>query len=283
MEVRPKRSNETWLTECQTERMRLSLRFDDVLERKETPYQSLLVVRTGEYGNALVLDGAIQATERDEFCYHEMMTHVALCAHPDPRRVLVVGGGDGGSLREALRHPCVERCVQIDIDEAVVEASRNHFPGLSRGFSDPRAEIRCMDALRYVKEHENEFDLIVVDATDPVEFAAGLFESPFFRDVHGALREDGLVTIQTESPFSDPQVVRGAIADLRKVFPIARMFVGFMPTYPTGFWTYTVGSKRYDPSVPVRPAPEGCRYYSSEVHAAAFALPPFLREMIGEA
>jgi spermidine synthase len=262
--------------------MRLSLRVEGELERKETAYQSLLVVKTREYGNAMVLDGAIQVTERDEFCYHEMMAHVALCAHPNPRRVLVVGGGDGGSLREVLRHPCIERCVQIDIDEEVVAASRAHFPGLSRGFDDPRAEVRCLDALAYIKERRGEFDLVIVDGTDPVEFAAGLFESPFFRDVHGALAEDGLMTIQTESPFSDPEVVKGAIGDLRKVFPIAKMCVGFLPTYPTGFWTYSIGSKRYDPSVPVRPAPKGCRYYSSEVHSAAFALPPFLKEMIRE-
>lgn len=282
MEARPKRANEIWLTEEETENLRLSLRISDVLLNERTPYQDLLVVRTQEYGNVMVLDGAIQLTERDEFCYHEMMVHVPLCAHPRPERVLIVGGGDGGCLREVLRHPNVAKATLIDIDEQVIEAARRFFPSVSVAMDDPRAEILSMDALDYVKDHRNEFDLVVVDSTDPVDFAVGLFESAFYEDVRRALKEEGMVTAQTESPFSDTAVVKNAFEAMKKVFLKAFLYVGFVPTYPTGFWTYTIGSKAHDPRKPLRVAPEGTRYYSSEVHAAAFALPPFLRQLIGD-
>ena len=281
MEIREKRTNDLWLTEEQTENLHLSLRITDVLRHLRTPYQDLLVVQTPEYGNVMVLDGAIQVTERDEFCYHEMMAHVALCAHPDPKRVLIVGGGDGGSLREVLRHPEVEEAFLVDIDEEVIRASRDFFPGLSGAMEDPRARVLPMDALKFIEDHRDEFDLVIVDSTDPVEFAAGLFEAPFYGNVARSLRDRGFVVCQTESPFADTGVVREALAALRQVFPVVRLCTGFMPTYPTGFWTYGVATKGPDPSRPLRPAPEGTRYYSSEVHTAAFALPPFLKEWVG--
>jgi spermidine synthase len=280
VETRPKRRSELWFTEEQTRDMRLSLRVDGTLLHAQTPYQELAVLDTPEYGRMIVLDGAIQITERDEFCYSEMMAHVPLCAHPAPASVLIVGGGDGAVLREVLRHPCVERAVLVDIDEQVVEASRRFLPSVAASMDDPRAEVRCTDAIEYIRNAHGEFDVAIVDSTDPVDFAAGLFEAPFYRDLRQALREDGMVIAQTESPFSDASVVKGACDALRRVFPEVRLCWGAMPTYPTGMWTYTVGSSSYDPSVPVRSCPPGTRYYTPDVHRAAFALPAFLSELI---
>ena len=280
METRPKRRSELWFTEEQTRDMRLSLRVDGTLLHAQTPYQELAVLDTPEYGRTIVLDGAIQITERDEFCYSEMMAHVPLCAHPAPASVLIVGGGDGAVLREVLRHPCVARAVLVDIDEQVVEASRRFLPSVAASMDDPRAEVRCTDAIEYIRNAHGEFDVAIVDSTDPVDFAAGLFEAPFYRDLRQALREDGMVIAQTESPFSDASVVKGAYDALRRVFPEVRLCWGAMPTYPTGMWTYTVGSSSYDPSVPVRSCPPGTRYYTPDVHRAAFALPAFLSELI---
>lgn len=280
MEIRQKRTNELWFTEEQSVNMKLSLRVSDVLLNITSPYQDILLIQTAEYGRMLVLDGAIQITERDEFCYSEMMAHVPLCAHPAPASVLIVGGGDGAVLREVLRHPCVARAVLVDIDEQVVEASRRFLPSVAASMDDPRAEVRCTDAIEYIRNAHGEFDVAIVDSTDPVDFAAGLFEAPFYRDLRQALREDGMVIAQTESPFSDASVITGAFDALRRVFPVARLCWGAMPTYPTGMWTYTVGSSSYDPSVPVRSCPPGTRYYTPDVHRAAFALPAFLSELI---
>ncbi len=184
MDTRPKRFNELWITEEQSPDMKLSLRVSDVLLNVKSPYQDILLVDTGEYGRMMILDGAIQITERDEFCYSEMMAHVALSSHPDPKRVLIVGGGDGGVLREVLRHKNVEKATLIDIDEDVINASKRFLPTISAALEDPRADVKPMDAMVYIKAAKEEFDIAIVDSTDPVEFAAGLFESPFYRDIH---------------------------------------------------------------------------------------------------
>ncbi|MGD9822352.1 MAG: polyamine aminopropyltransferase [Aminobacteriaceae bacterium] len=280
MDTRPKRFNELWITEEQSPDMKLSLRVSDVLLNVKSPYQDILLVDTGEYGRMMILDGAIQITERDEFCYSEMMAHVALSSHPDPRRVLIVGGGDGGVLREVLRHKNVEKATLIDIDEDVINASKRFLPTISAALEDPRADVKPMDAMVYIKAAKEEFDIAIVDSTDPVEFAAGLFESPFYRDIHTALKKDGMVVAQTESPFTDRNVVRDAFREMSSVFPVVRMYWGAMPTYPSGMWTYTVGSKTADPSLPLRPAPEGTKYYTSEIHRASFVLPPFVIDLL---
>ncbi|MDD2453860.1 MAG: polyamine aminopropyltransferase [Synergistaceae bacterium] len=280
MEKRPKRYNELWVTEEQSENMRLSLRTSNVLLNGKSPYQDILLVETEEYGRMLILDGAIQITERDEFCYSEMMAHVALCSHPDPRRVLIVGGGDGAVLREVLRHDVVEKATLIDIDEEVINASKNFLPTINVALGDPRADVRPMDAMVYIKAAKKEFDVAIIDSTDPVDFAAGLFESAFYRDIYTALKDDGMAVAQTESPFTDTSVVKSAFREMESVFPVTRMYWGAMPTYPSGMWTYTIGSKKHDPSIPQRETPDNVRYYSKQIHTAAFVLPPFLRDLL---
>ncbi|MDR1977720.1 MAG: polyamine aminopropyltransferase [Synergistaceae bacterium] len=277
--MRPTRENNLWLTEEQTDGMRFSLRVTQTIYQKKTPYQDLLIVDTPEYGRVLVLDGAIQLTERDEFCYSEMMTHVPLCSHPDPKRVLIVGGGDGAILREVLRHPNVELCTLIDIDREVIEASKKYLPFLGRELENVRADVRCMDALEYIETTSDRFDVAIVDSTDPVEFAAGLFQAPFYENVKRILNPDGMLTELTESPFADTALMRQAIAEMRKVFPLVRMYWGAVPTYPTGMWTYGAASLAPDPAAPLREIQE-TRYYTGEIHRAAFVLPPFLSALI---
>jgi spermidine synthase len=258
--------------------MRLSLKVEAILFQKKTPYQDILIVDTLEYGRTLVLDGAIQLTERDEFCYSEMMAHVPLCAHPDPRRVLIVGGGDGAILREVLRHPNVEVCTLIDIDREVIEASRRYLPFAACGLGDARADVRCMDALEYIRTTDDRFDVAIVDSTDPVEFAAGLFQSPFYADIKRILNPTGLMAELTESPFSDTALMKQAVEQMRKIFPLVKMYWGAVPTYPSGMWTYGAASLSPDPAAPLRTV-EGTRYYTAEIHKAAFVLPPFLEEL----
>jgi spermidine synthase len=277
--IRPTRENDLWFTEEQTDGTRFSLRVARTLHQKKTPYQNLLVVDTMEYGRALILDGAIQLTERDEFCYSEMMAHVPLCSHPDPKRVLIVGGGDGAILREVLRHPSVELCTLIDIDREVIEASKKYLPSVSCALENPRADVRCMDALAYLETTSDRFDVAIVDSTDPVEFAAGLFQAPFYTHVKRILNPHGVLTELTESPFADTELMCQAIGEMRKVFPIVRMYWGVVPTYPSGMWTYGAASLAPDPALPLREI-QGTRYYTGEIHKAAFALPPFLKALI---
>ena len=280
MDKRDKRTNELWVSERQSDNMILSLRASAVLLNEKSPYQDILVAETKEYGRIMLLDGAIQITERDEFCYSEMMAHVALCSHPNPKKVLIVGGGDGAVLREVLRHKGVGKATLIDIDRSVIEASRKFLPTISVSLGDPRADVQCLDAMEFIRKCRGEFDVAIVDSTDPVEFAAGLFTSPFYRDIYAALREDGIMIAQTESPFTDTKVMQDAFSAMEAVFPVVRLFWGAMPTYPSGMWTYTAGSKSPDPSLPVREAPAGTRYYSSDIHRGAFYLPPFLTELL---
>lgn len=280
MEPRSRRTNETWFTEESSNDLRLSLRITKELMRKESRYQSILAVETAEYGRMMALDGAIQVTEKDEFCYHEMMAHVGICAHPKPEKVLVVGGGDGGSLREAVKHSSVKKVVMVDIDEEVINTSREYFPTLSCSMDDPKAEIHPMDALIYMKDHQGEFDVIIVDAPDPVDMAAGLFESPFYRDVYNALSDDGIMITHIESPFTDAQVTVPAYKAMKEVFPSVTPFLGFMPTYPSGMWLYVAASKKHDVKEPLREAPDGLKYYTSEIHRGCFALPPFVKDML---
>jgi spermidine synthase len=277
--VREKRVNSLWLTEEQTDGLRLSMRVRETLFRKKTPYQDLLLVDTFEYGRALILDGAVQLTERDEFCYSEMMAHVPLCAHPDPRRVLIVGGGDGAILREVLRHPGVEKCTLIDIDREVIEASKKYLPSVGCELENPRADVRCVDAVEFIKTAGERFDVVIVDSTDPVDFAAGLFQSPFYSDIERVLTDRGILVELTESPFSDTALMRQAIGQMRAVFPLVKMYWGAVPTYPSGMWTYGAASLSPDPAVPIREV-KGTRYYTAGIHRAAFELPPFLEELI---
>lgn len=280
MESSKKRTNEVWFTEESTDNLRLSLRLEREVFRKDSRYQSILVADTAEYGRMMVLDGAIQVTEKDEFFYHEMLVQVPMCSHPDPKKVLVVGGGDGGSLREVLRHKSVEKAALVDIDEEVLNASREYLPFLSCSMDDRRAEVLSMDAMVYMKDHKGQFDVVIVDATDPVDMASGLYEAEFYQDVFDSLKSGGFMSAHIESPVTDLSITVPAYRAMKEVFPSVCPYLGFMPTYPSGMWLYSVCSKGPDPLVPVRESPKGLRYYTSEIHRASFALPVFLKAVL---
>ena len=282
MVTREKRFNELWLTENSSDNLRLSLKVSDVLHTERTPYQDILIVDTPEYGRTLMLDGAFQLTERDEFCYSEMMAHVPLCAHNNPERVLIIGGGDGAILKQVLKHDCVNKCVLIDIDERVIENSKKFMPNISENaFKDARAEIKCMDALKYIKETQSKFDVVIVDSTDPVDFAAGLFQAEFYNDLKNIMQPGGFLTELTESPFTDTELMIQAINQMRNVFANVRMYWGVVPTYPSGMWTYGIASpsKDINPAEPLRNV-NNTRWYTNGIHRASFVLPPFLSELI---
>lgn len=269
-----------WFTELQTNNLAISCKVKRTLHREQTPYQELEVLDTETFGHMLVLDGAIQTTEQDEFIYHEMITLVALNSHPAPRRVLIIGGGDGGAAREAALHPRVESVTLAEIDERVPAVSRAFLPGIAAGLDHPKVNLRIGDGIAHVREVRAAYDVVIVDSTDPVGPAVGLFSGDFYRAVYEALADDGIMVAQTESPFYNKDLIRGVQQELAATYPIRGLYQAFVPTYPGGLWTFSVGSKRHDPQVPLEGAASR-RYYSPEVHRAAFALPPFVQELLG--
>ena len=273
---------EVWFTEKQTPNLAISCRVTRVLCSEQTPFQKLAILDTVEFGRMLTLDDVIQTTVKDEFVYHEMITHVGLNTHPNPRQVLVIGGGDGGSIREVVKHRQVEKARMVEIDGRVIEAAKEFLPEISCGYADPRVEILVDDGIKHVRDHRDTYDMIVVDSTDPVGPAEGLFNEAFYQNVYGALREDGLFVAQTESPFFNRKLIMDIHQVLRRIFPIVRIYMAYVPTYPGGMWTFTMGSKRYDPVEVVldNPGNFNNKYYSPDVHRSAFVLPPFVEELV---
>ena len=273
-----------WFTEYQTKDVRISLRTKKILHQEKTPFQSLAVLDTDQYGRILVLDNIIQTTVLDEFVYHEMITHVALNTHAAPRRVLIIGGGDGGAVREIVKHQTVEKVVHCEIDGSVVETSRKYLPEISCAMDNPRVEIIIDDGIKHVRDNKNTYDVIIVDSTDPIGPAEGLFSASFYNDISNSLKDDGIFVAQTESPFFNRDLIPRLYRDISGIFPLTRLFLANIPTYPGGLWTFTMGSKKYDPcdTDTVRTPDFNTRYYSPDIHRTCFVLPPFVQELLGQ-
>lgn len=273
-----------WFSELQTPGLGLSIKLKRTLHHEKTPYQELAVVDTEAYGRMLLLDNIIQTTVGDEFFYHEMIAHVPLNTHPHPRTALVIGGGDGGVIREIIKHPSIEKAVLVEIDARVVANAREYLPEIACGLDDARVEIRFEDGIEHVRQMENTYDVIIVDSTDPIGPAVGLFSTEFYRNVYRALKPDGLFVAQTESPLFNARLIRRIQRDLAEIFPIARLYLTTVPTYPGGIWSFSMGSKEYDPlEVDWKKLPQlATRFYTPAVHQAAFALPPFIQDILNK-
>jgi len=276
-----------WLCERQTEGVSFCLRVRRWLVRRRTSLQELELAETEELGRVLALDGKIMLSELDEPFYHEMLVHPAMLAHELPRRVLVVGGGDGGTLREVLRHPTVEEATLVEIDREVIEASREHLSSVHQGaFDDPRARVVITPGEEYVARHEASFDVILVDSTDPIGPGEALFTESFFAACRGALREGGLLALQAGTPFYWPQELAQVVERLKLWFPYVGVYLGFVPTYPSGMWAYVLAGlsdfREAEPELETRFAARGLvtRYYSPALHRAAFVLPRFVEEIL---
>ncbi|MDN5348025.1 MAG: spermidine synthase [Clostridia bacterium] len=271
-----------WFTELQTQDLALSCRVKATLHRENTPYQELAIIDTEAYGRMLLLDGVIQTSIGDEFIYHEMISHVPLNIHPNPRDVLVIGGGDGGVIREVIKHSSVEKATLVEIDARVVASAREYLPEIAYGLDDARVEIRYEDGIEHVRRVEDKYDVIIVDSTDPVGPAAGLFAADFYRDVFRALKENGVFVSQTESPLFNRELIRRIQNDLKRIFPIASLYLAPVPTYPGGIWSFSLGSKGPHPESFDwdKAARLNTRFYTPEIHRAAFYLPPFVAEIL---
>ncbi len=251
------------------------------LHTEKTDYQMLEMVETEEWGRMLLLDGMVMTSIKDEFVYHEMVAHVPLFTHPNPEHVLVVGGGDGGVIREVLKHPSVKKATLVDIDGKVIEYSKKYLPEIAGMLDDERVEVKVGDGFMHIAESENAYDVIMVDSTEPVGPAVHLFTKGFYAGIAKALKEDGLFVAQSDNPWFKADLIRSVFKDVKEVFPITRLYIANVPTYPSGMWTFTMGSKKYDPLEisEERFHDIDTRYYTKELHKAAFVLPKFVRDL----
>ncbi|MBE3569208.1 MAG: spermidine synthase [Bacillales bacterium] len=270
-----------WFTEKQTENFGITMKVKKTLHTEKTEFQYLEMVETEEWGNMLLLDGMVMTTQRDEFVYHEMVAHVPLFTHPNPENVLVVGGGDGGVIREVLKHPNVKKATLVDIDGKVIEYSKKYLPEIASGLEDDRVEVKVDDGFMHIAQSENEYDVIMVDSTEPVGPAVNLFTKGFYAGISKALKEDGIFVAQTDNPWFKADLIRKVQKDVKEIFPITRLYLANIPTYPSGLWSFTIGSKKYDPlAVPDEQFLDiETKYYTKEIHKAAFVLPKFVQDL----
>jgi len=266
----------------------MTLKVSTVLHHEKSKYQDVLIFESTDYGTVLVLDNVIQCTERDEFAYQEMIAHLAMNSHPDPKKVLVIGGGDGGVLREVIKHKMVEEAILCDIDEAVIRLSKKYLPGMAVGFQHEAVKVIVGDGFEFLKQHKNEFDVIITDSSDPDGPAESLFQKPYFELLFAALRDGGVITTQgSENQWLHVDLIKRLKTACKEVFPVAEYAYTTIPTYPSGQIGFMVCCKdaTRDVSKPLRAWPrkeeeELCRYYSKEIHEASFVLPTFARKAL---
>ena len=284
-------SDQTWFSETLYPSVQIQFQATRVLHRADTEQQELVLFENPQFGRVLMLDGITQLTERDEFVYHEMLAHVPILAHGAVRSVLIVGGGDGGAAREVLRHANVTRLVQVEIDPGVVEFARHYLPQVSAGaFDDPRFELQIADGARFVAETAERFDVIIVDSTDPEGPAEVLFTAGFYAACHRALAPGGVLVTQNGVPFTQADELRDSCRHFRATFADAWAYRATIPTYVLG--EMALGWATDNPALRQQPVEVleqryaqaglsgGTRYYAPDVHIGAFALPPYIRDLV---
>lgn len=263
----------------------MSLKVKKVLDHFRSDFQDILVFESENHGNVLVLDGVIQVTERDEFSYQEMITHIPMFAHPNPKKVLVIGGGDGGVLREVAKHPGVEEIVECEIDEGVITVSKKYLPTLAKGYDDPRVTVQIMDGAKFMDENQDSFDVIITDSSDPIGPASVLFETPFYNAMYKSLRDGGIVCTQGECMWLHLHLIKPLVDSIGKTFSSVEYAYTTIPSYPSGQIGFIVASKgratcKVPDRTPTKDVQKELKYYTPEIHQAAFALPAFCKRAI---
>lgn len=281
--------DDLWYSEYHTPNVRFSIKVRAQLHFEQSDYQKISVFESLEFGRFLTLDGVVMLTERDEFIYHEMIVHVPMAVKPDAKRVLLIGGGDGGAARELCKYPGIERIDVVEIDERVVRVCQEYLPQTACGFDDPRVKLHFDDGLRFVRALENEYDLVIVDSTDPSGPGEVLFTKEFYGNCLKALRGDGLMVNQHESPFyaEDAKAMKAAHKRIVSVFPLARVYQAHIPTYPSGHWLFGFASKGLHPLRDLDAARWNAlglktRYYNTNLHKGAFYLANYIEEVLRE-
>ena len=280
---------ELWYTENHTDNVKFSIKVDKHLRSAESEYQRIDIFESKEFGRILTLDGYLMVTEKDEYIYHEMITHIPMAVNPDITNVLVIGAGDGGTVRELTRYNHIKNIDMVEIDEMVVEICREYLPQTACRLTDPRVHIFYQDGLRFVRNKENEYDLIIVDSTDPFGVGEGLFTKEFYGNCFKALKDDGILVNQHESTFytSYANSMKRAHSRIKSTFPIALVYQAHIPTYPSGHWLFGFASKKYDPRTDLKAdwwnsLGIKTKYYNTILHTGCFAIPNNVRDQLRE-
>lgn len=278
---------EAWFFENQTGNFGIKVRIKNVLHHSHSAFQEIAVYDTYEFGKMLVLDQAVMFTDANEFVYHEMLGLVPLFVHKAPKRILIIGGGDGGVIRECLKNPFVEHIDLVEIDKMVIDVSKEFFPEISSKLEDKKVSILAEDGIEFLKNvGDNEkYDVILVDSTDPVGPAEGLFKRDFYESAEKALKDDGVFAAQTESPFFNKNLIRDVNKIIKDIYNNASLYCAMIPVYPSGLWSFTIGSKNYGTKNINESYKEldftdlDLKYYSPAVHSASFVLPNFIKDI----
>ena len=278
---------EMWFSDVHTPNVKLSIRVDEQLFSANSELQRLDVLSSREFGKILVVDGDLALTEKDEFIYHEMISHVPMAVHPDVKQILVIGGGDGGVVRELVKYEDVEQIDVVEADPLLVEVCRRYFPQMACSLNDRRVNIYHEDGLKFIRSRSDAYDLIIIDSPNPFGAAEGLFTKEFYGNCFNALHEDGIMINQHESPFYDEEAFWCLRMHKRIVesFPVSRVYQAHIPSYPSGHWLFGFASKKYHPvddldGVRWKLLAIHTRYYLPRLHAGVFALPAYVEEML---
>lgn len=278
---------ELWFSEKQTKNVKLSIRVERQLYSGQSEFQRIDVFESPEFGRFLTLDGYMMLTEKDEFIYHEMMVHIPMAVHPKVEKVLIIGAGDGGVIRELAAYPEIRHMDLVEIDEMVVQVCKEYLPKTACCLEDERVHIHYEDGLKYIRRCKNEYDLIIVDSTDPFGPGEGLFTREFYGNCYKALKEDGIMVNQHESPFyeEDARACQKAHRNITESFPISKVYQAHIPTYPSGHWLFGFASKKYHPLRDLREQEWKARglktrYYTTTLHKGAFYIPAYVEELL---
>ena len=280
---------ELWYTENQTQNVNFSMKVKNHLYSEQSAFQKIDILDTYEFGRVLVIDNWTMVTEKDEFIYHEMITHVALATNPNIKNVLVIGAGDGGTVRELTRYNNIVNIDMVEIDKLVVEACIEYLPFTSCKLNDPRVNLYFEDGIKFVKDKKNLYDLIIVDSTDPIGPGEGLFTTEFYTNCFNALTEKGILINQCESPYYDNNAyeMKRSYGKLNKLFDICKAYQYHMPTYPSGHMIFCFASKVLDPVADLNSELWNSlgldtKYYNTDIHKGAFALPNYVIKMLND-
>ena len=273
-----------WFIENYDEKASLGLKVRKKLHEEQSKFQKIDIYETEFFGNLLTLDGLVMLTEKDEFVYHEMITHIPLCTIKNPERVLVIGGGDGGAVREILKHDSIKEVVMCEIDQRVTDLCRIYFPTTTCRLDDPRVKLHFEDGFKFMDGYEGYFDLIITDSSDPVGPGVALFQEDYYRLVKKALKPGGIMVSQSESPWYFEDTMTSMTGAMAKVFRNVQTYIALVTLYPSGLWTMTAASDSlslldFDEKRSAEIA-KTCKYYNPEIHKGALALPNFVKKIV---
>ncbi len=276
-----------WFIENHKNILRTGFKYKKKLFDEDSPYQNVKVIETEGFGNMLINDNLVMTCERDEFIYHEMIAHVPLFTHPHPKSVLIIGGGDGGTAREVLKHKNIKQCIMVEIDSLVAKACEKYLKPTAISFSNPRLNLKIEDGAAFVSKYENAFDVIIVDSSDPIGPSSILFGKKFYKNVYRALKKEGVVVAQAESPFYEIENQKALLKISQGLFKKAGFYNYSNLTYPSGLWSFLFASKGPHPLKDlqinkVKRSNMSFHYYNEDIHKASFARPQFTKKTFGK-